>query len=206
MEFRTLLQLLKKNFLFIILLTVATTAGSALYVLRKPPSVDVSVSLVTNYESKSDNSTAPYYRFDGYYPFLAAERYSQVVVGVLKSASAAQDIFTAANVPLKTKNVSDLSKIFKPQKRTERVVEVLFSSDSKENGEKLAKGLEIFMKAQSEIASKASGEGSFVVTTSAPVIFPSPTSLIIWIAIGLLSGVVISITLILILHAIKKTS
>lgn len=205
MELRLLINLLKKNVVAILLVCLATTVGAAGYTLRRPISYDIAVALVTNYEGKNvSENAAPYYRFDGFYAFQAAERFSQVVVGVLKSANAASEIYQRAGIPLEATSISALSKMFKPQKTTERVVEVTFSATSKEEGGKLAKALAEFMNVQAQIASKASKEGSFSVAVSEPVVLKTTSHLLIWTLIGLLGGFGLSVSFVVLIYYFKE--
>lgn len=194
MELRFLIHLIKKNFILIIFICLATTLGAVSYTIRKPLSYDVAVALVTNYESKAPlGANQNYYRFDGFYAFQAAERFSQVIVGVLKSANAAKEIYQLAGVPLDAVSISELSKRFKPDKRTERVVEVTYSANTKEEAKKLGEAMQHFMNTQAQIASKSSEEGSFSVATSDPVILRARSRLLIWGSVGFLGGLLLSI-------------
>lgn len=218
MELRLLITLLKKNTLLIVLVTLASTVGALGYSLRSTGGYDVSVSLTTNYETKDANieieeerenqdaPDSPYYEFDGYYAFQAAERFSQVVVGVLKGASASQEIYNLAQVPIKQKSISALSKTFKPEKQTERVVEVLFSAQDEAQAGKLATALGIFMQGQAAEASKAVDEGTFTVITSTPVIMPSRSQWAIFAALGLLGGLFLSVSIALLMYYFKETA
>jgi len=196
MELRIFLSLIKQYWLGIVLVTLCTTLGAVGFSLKKPVAYDVAVGIVTGYENNQKENNA-FYQFDGFYASQAAERFSQVILGVLKSASTTKEIYDTAGIPLEDVSIKALSQVFKPQKRTERVIEVDYSASSPEEAGKLGKALATVMNIQAEIETKGSKEGSFKVLTSAPVILKASPNTLIWALLGVAGGLFLALFTIL---------
>lgn len=196
MELRIFFKLIKRYWLGIFLITLSTTIGAVGFSLKKPVGYDVAVGVVTGYENNQKENNA-FYQFDGFYASQAAERFSQVILGVLKSASTTKEIYDTAGIPLEDVSIKALSQVFKPQKRTERVIEVNYSAPNPEEAEKLGKALATVMNIQAEIETKGSKEGSFKVLTSPPVILKASPNTFIWAFLGMAGGLFLALSIVL---------
>ncbi|GEM_PF-5076263 len=202
MELRILLMLVKKNIFAIAFIALLTTIGGIGYSLRSATGYEVAVGLVTGYENTRTDSKN-FYQFDGFYASQAAERFSQVIVGVLKGAATAKEIYDTAGIPIPSATIKSLGSAFKPQKNTERVVEVTFGATSEDAAQKLATALGKVMDTQAEIATKGSAEGSFRVMTSKPVVTKSQPLTVVWGAVGMLIGLLVGISFYLVQSYLK---
>lgn len=189
MDLKEYLKLIKKNYRLIITVCAITGISTFLFSMLRPVKYDVSQSLFIN---KNGSQETEDFKFDGYYAFEAANTLSDSIGEWLKSPQVVNEIYAKSGIDPAFRNIKSYSKKFKAKKMSAEFVEVKFESKNVNEANKIAGAIvEIVNSKMTSIKDTSSGEVSFSISGSAPVIVENKLDALFNFLIGIASGLLL---------------
>ena len=131
-------ELIRKWGKMIVVTAVLTMIATMIIVPRLPKKQSVSVDITIPVPSRSATDN---YEYDGYYALQAADLFSGTIVGWFKSPDFVARIYKKANVPLVTKSIRSLEKVFLVKKVSGQFITVKFSVKDEQQANDIGKAI-----------------------------------------------------------------
>lgn len=187
MELKEYIQIIKKNSRLFLGIIFATIAIAILYFYLQPVSYET--SLMLNITRTGSQETTDY-RYDDFYRLQADERFADTVAQWLRNSQIVANIFASAKKDTSDFSLAKLSKSLLAQRKSSQIVEVNFSSASKEDAQKISAGI---IKAVSQITEKLNANQKesywFQIMAEDPITLQKITNYKIIFFASLLAGI-----------------
>jgi len=122
MEFRKLLRILKKQWLFLLLATVLFAGIALVGSLQIPPLHRAQMTLYI--KRSTQPASQEFFNYDGYYAQQAAERYTDTVAGLLREKSSVKDALGVLEVGVNQKILRQIYKRVEIKKVAPQLVRI----------------------------------------------------------------------------------
>ncbi len=197
MNLREFLEALKKHFWVLLALIIVLAAAGLIATWRLPQTYEAGSLATAVRTSTTSQSDVNYYLYDDYYSIQSGAFIADNIVSWLASAPSVVSIYESSNVPLPTKNMKALGKIFEAKKlsATSNVVTYKTSNTNPDEGKKLIESANKFISQQvAEINNKQREQGSqFVLNFSDIAVVKAPKAYALNGFLGGLLGLLIGL-------------
>lgn len=194
MELKDHWKIVQHHKWFVIGFTICVGVAAFFFSLYRPDVYKINLS----FDVKAVNQQAATdYEYGSYYDLKAAEIFTQNVMGWLMTADTVVDIYKAADVGYTIENIDQFTNRFKAKQLGAQNFVVTYTDTSRNNGEKLAKGMVNVLEDKSEeILVNQDGQPVFTVVGSEAVIVQSNFGPFTTTVVGLIVGLVLAIILV----------
>lgn len=205
MEIKDYYLILKRNLWLIILITLLFALIAYIFTVTSKPSYQSSVAVEVDRIPSQNQADAPYYQFDNYYSSVVAASLAGNLSEWLSSASTVTQIFEKAGYPLPTSDIKGLSKIFTMGKKgeTSSVISATYSSDDREQAEKIILAASDTLKDKVDGYNKADSSAKFLIRADQPVVVEVPKQTILNLVVAAFLGFIISLGIVSIKEALR---
>lgn len=189
MEFREFLQLLRKEWVWLLGTIVVVVGGVFAWQSLQPIRYDTVVSLHIAREFDTEQQPSEY-RYGDFYRLQADEKFADTVVRWLLSPGIVLDILQGASGDVSQAiQYQDLSEQFQPKRLSSQFIEVRFTTRTSEEGKQIADSMRIVLnrEAKSLNLNTVHQDGWFVVVVDDPVTYQGMFN---WKITGLFSVIV----------------
>lgn len=131
----------------IIIAAVFAMVATILVIPRLPKNEVVSVDITVPLPKRAATSN---YEYDGYYALQAVDLFSNTLASWFKSPDFVARIHSKAKVPLETKSIRNLEKIFVVKKVSGQLITVTFSAKDEKQANDLGEAISINLKERVE--------------------------------------------------------
>jgi len=189
MELREYYKIWREN-ISVVIYTIVITA-IVVYAWSMRVSQNYNTSFLLDI-SRAENQPTSDYRYDQFYRLQADEKFAEAIVEWLKTPGVAQDIFSRAGIGTEQKTMRQLAKSFGAEKLSSLAIRVSFSTQTKEEAEKVAAAVSNVVSAKTENLNKEARDPNwFKVDISNLVVLKNIQDLRINLAIAALAGLFI---------------
>ncbi len=133
MEFKELINLLKKNLIFLVVFAASGTVIGAAIIYYVPVKWTSSQTYIVEKRSIKDNET--YFNYDGYYANQVGISYTNNLASLFDSRDIKIKTLETLQTDLIEKNIVDLNKNLKVKKLGPQVIQVTYQNFNKEKAE-----------------------------------------------------------------------
>lgn len=201
MELKEYLNIIKKHFGILILITVLILVGVASFFLLKPQEYQASLTLNISREGARETQD---YQFDDFYRLQADEKFADTLVEWLKNPRVVSDIYQKAGIDTQTFSLKSLSRSFSPAKYSSQTVVVNFSSATHEQAQKLSDSIILIIQENTEKLNEKQQEKTwFQVIAFEPLVKKEVFNWLVIILAGILLGIFFAFWVVLFIHYLK---
>jgi len=199
MELKKLIILIKKNFILLIIIPATIMLSALIY--NNTGKTDYKAMLPITISQTATEQTEDY-KYDNYYTFRSIDLFTESIEKWFRNPNIVRRTFEKADLEPR-RELKDNTKLFKARKLSSNYLEIEYVTDSRENGQKIAKNLIEVLNEEID-KQKKDKETWYKVNASSPYIQINKISNIIISVISLVCGFIITITYILIKHYLKS--
>jgi capsular polysaccharide biosynthesis protein len=206
MELRDYLKILGNSWLTIALITLAAAGLAAAWSKAQPSKYESSVTMVVNKPNTIPQRSVEYFQYDKYYSIQASSLFADTLTAWLSSPSTAQEIYVKAGLPVPDVNLKKLSRIFKPSRMQPATISLTVREDEKVEAEKLINAAVAVM--QDKTTQQHEGDDPdhyFSLISGAVATAELKQDTLLNVAIGLLSGLVLSLILVFMRDYLRRS-
>jgi len=197
MSLAELIEGLRKNIWILLFLVILLTSAGLLATWRLPQTYEAGSLTTAVRTSTISQANVDYYLFDDYYAIQSGAFIADNIVSWLSSAPSVVSIYQIANLPLPTKNMKSLGKIFEAKKlsATSNVVTYKTTSTDEAEAKKLVESANKFVsQLVVDINSKQKEQGAqFVLNYSDTAVVKVPKAYALNGFLGGLLGLLIGL-------------
>lgn len=200
------INILKKNLIFIILLTLIFVGVTILVTWKKSTVFQSSSAIeITRYQTLKQ-SEVEYFQYDNFYNTQVATTFANNLVGWAGAPSIVAQTYKEAGYDVPSVSLRDLGKTFTAKKKSEgsSVVDITYSSKDQVKAEKMISSLTLILKEKIEDNNQTDSSAKFNVNLSNPVIIASPKMYALNSVIAGLFGLFIAIGYSFVKESLKK--
>lgn len=187
MELREYLQIIKKNLPLLIVLP-AVLGGLAAWVSQQLPET-YTASLTLYVKRQATEPSTDYYTFDGYYSQQAAEKFTETVVGFLKSKDILLASAKLADLPVDQESLEQLENSIKVRQEAPQLVSLKVTQEEATTAKKFCTAL---AQATTERINLLNQTGDKAISVDLlnpePLLVKNDPRLVLNTLVGLLSG------------------
>ncbi len=206
MDIKDYWNLIKKNALVIIVLTLVFGAVAAYFTNRQKTVYQSSSTVeITRFQTQKQSQVG-YFQYDNYYNTQVSVNLSDNVAGWLSSPAVVSSIFTRAGYDQPKGSLKDLGKIFTVKKTVDvsSVINISYSSDNAKQSEDLIKTAVETVKDRIKEYNSADSSGNFEVYASSPVIVKASKAIALNTIIAAIIGLFVSFSYATVKESLKK--
>ncbi|MCX6809370.1 MAG: Wzz/FepE/Etk N-terminal domain-containing protein [Candidatus Berkelbacteria bacterium] len=206
MDIKDYINMLKKNAVFILIITAVFALIAAMFTSSKPFSYQASTAIeISRFQSQKQSDVA-YFQFDNFYAAEVAAAVSDNMIGFLSTASTVEQIYQRAGYEVPTSDLKGLGKTFTVKKKisTSAVIDVSYADKDQAKAGALIKTAADVIKTKVEQYNKNDSSAFFVANSDSPVIVKAPKPIAINAIIAGFIGLVLSWGIASIREALKK--
>ena len=206
MDIKDYVNMLKKNAIFILIVTAIFAIVASIYTNSKPFSYQASTAVEISRFQSLKQSDVPYFQFDNFYAAEVASAVSDNMVGFLSTASTVEQIYQKAGYDIPSSDLKGLSKTFTVKKKisTSAVIDISYADKDEAKANALIKTAADVIKTKVEQYNKNDSSAFFVANSDLPVIVKAPKPIAINAIIAGFIGLVLSWGIASVREALKK--
>lgn len=196
LNLQDILAIFRRRIFFILAFSLLFGAILLIWSLSQPKKFDVSVSFTINLTNKQNTLD---YQYDGYYAIRASELLGDTIISWFLTPSEVLAIYQQAEIKPPQENLIKLTRRFKTTKFSGQNIVVRFSETDRDKAEKIAQALSNYLEVKAESLNKDSnGKSLFDIVASKPVTVETDRKILLNGILGLIAGLIISLSLIII--------
>ncbi|MBU0707146.1 hypothetical protein KKG41_02110 [Patescibacteria group bacterium] len=194
MKFYEHKQVIKRNLLAILIISILVGAAAFLFSYYSPTKYKTSISFAVNRINKQETAD---YQFDGYYAIQASDLFSQTVVSWFYTPSVLMEIYDLAEVEPNITTLERFTNRFKTKKYSSQNIVVIFQERDHTTAEKISQSIiSTVQERGAELNRTSDQKALFEIVGSTPVIVEQKPMLILNTVVGLVVGLFLSLGLI----------
>lgn len=197
MELREYIKIIRRYGKLFWAVVILATAFAFILTKIQPQTFLASTTLTVNKSGAIKQSQTDYYLFDNYYNIQSSGLYSQIIASWFESPAVVKEIYTKADVLLPPVSQKKLSKIFKAVREEPATINVTLSGTNKNELDKLINSAADTMQDKTNEIGKSDKDNVYDIVKFTPVITETTPNLLLNTIIGLLSGIILGVILVL---------
>lgn len=142
MELKNYLEVLKKNWILIVLITLVAGFSAYFFTNSQKPIYEGGLTMMVSPVPKDDGINKNYYSYDGFYALQSSQLFTNNISSWLNSPDVVIDIYKQAKINIDASQVTELktkiSTTLRSAQSANNMVDALFTDSKKENITKLS--------------------------------------------------------------------
>lgn len=201
-ELRDALRDVRRALPWIVVGTLVIMTVTVAVAAYRPTSYTTSIAFSVN---RVNVEKTPYYEYDGYYAIQASDLFSQTIVSWFLTPSVLLDVYADAGVDPNIDSLDRFTSRFKTRKYSAQNIVVKYMERDEATARALATAIiDTVERRAGELNQSADRKALFEVHGSTPVVVQNRVQWPLTIAVGLLVGMLASITVATIVFTLRR--